>query len=391
MTSDRPDNKLIGERLRKARESAKKTQVEAAESAGMARTTLVAIEQGQRRIRTDELQTLSRTYGVSANAILRKEGVHVDLVPRFRKMTGAQSTRLEQAIVLLSDLARAEVELENILGVTRSTNYPPERPILPGDIRQQADQDAMDLRQRLGLGLAPVADVITLLELEIGVRVFVRRIDHKISGLFAFDDAIGACILLNANHPKERRNQSAIHELGHLVSTRRMPEVLHLDEPVNSREERYATAFARSFLTPARAVIQKFHEVTAGASALTRRHVIILSHFFNISREAMVRRLEELGLTKAGTWEWFQANGDITDDHVRQVLGDLRPSDAQKAEADRPTTLRLSMLAAEALRRGLMSEGQLSRLLRMDRVELRELMDGLETEGDEPDGQLQLK
>jgi Zn-dependent peptidase ImmA (M78 family) len=170
-----------------------------------------------------------------------------------------------------------------------------------------------------------------------------------------------------------------------------MPEVLHLDEPVNSREERYATAFARSFLTPARAVIQKFHEVTAGASALTRRHVIVLSHFFNISREAMVRRLEELGLTKAGTWEWFQANGDITDDHVRQVLGDLRPSDAQKAEANRPTTLRLSMLAAEALRRGLVSEGQLSRLLRMDRVELRELMDGLETEGDEPDGQLQLK
>ncbi|MBS0251111.1 MAG: ImmA/IrrE family metallo-endopeptidase [Proteobacteria bacterium] len=391
VSTDRPDAKEIGERLRKARDNAKITQADAAEAAGIARTTLIAIEQGQRRIRTEELQALSRLYRVSANAILRKEAVHVDLAPRFRKLAGAQSDSLDEAVGLLADLARAEVELENILGVTRVTNYPPERPILAGDVRLQAEQDANELRQRLGLGLAPVTNVVTLLEMELGVRVFVRRFDGKISGLFAFDDAIGACILLNANHPRERRNQTGIHEVGHLVSTRRVPEVLHLNDTDNSREERYANAFARSFLTPARAVMQKFHEVTAGATQLTRRHVIVLAHFFQVSREAMVLRLEELGLTKAGTWEWFQKNGDITDAHARQVLGDLRQPDPLKAEADRPTTLRLALLAAEALQRELLSEGQLARLLRMNRVELRELVDGLGIERGEPDGQLQLK
>src|SRR5581483_7300570 len=136
---------------------------------------------------------------------------------------------------------------------------------------------------------------------------------------------------------------------------------------------------------------QKFQEVTAGAAQLTRRHVIVLAHIFGVSREAMVRRLEELRLTKAGTWEWFERNDGITDEQERQVLGDLRAADAGKADADRPTTLRLSLLAAEAYKRDLLSEGQLARLLKIDRVELREMLDGLDTEGGEADGQLQLK
>ena len=53
----------LGERLRIARESAKVTQAAASAAAGMARTTLVAIEQGQRRIRLDELQGLAKLYG----------------------------------------------------------------------------------------------------------------------------------------------------------------------------------------------------------------------------------------------------------------------------------------------------------------------------------------
>jgi Zn-dependent peptidase ImmA (M78 family) len=154
----------------------------------------------------------------------------------------------------------------------------------------------------------------------------------------------------------------------------------------SSREERYANAFSRNFLTPARAVMQKFREVTAGSSTLTRRHIIVLAHAFGVSREAMVRRLEELGLTKSGTWDWFESNGGITDDQARQVLGDLVPSDSAKNEAIRPTTLRLNMLAAEAWRQEILSEGQLARLLHLDRIELREILDDMEIEGGQADG-----
>ena len=374
-----------GERLRIAREGAKITQAAAASAIGVARTTIVAIEQGERRARINELQQLAKLYGTSVNALLRQESVHVDLAPRFRKVVGSDDAAADAA-ELMAELAKAEVELENLLGVKRVRNYPPERPLLKGDVRTQAEQDATELRQRLGLGIGPVSDIVTLLEMELGVRVYIRRFDGRISGVFAYDDTLGPCILLNANHPRERRTQSAGHETGHFISTRREPEILHHDEAENSREERYANSFARAFLTPARAVMQKFQEVTAGSDRLTRRHVIVLAHFFGVSREAMVRRLEELDSVKPGTWDWFQANGGITDEQSRQVLGDLSPRDGYKAEADRPTTLRLNLLASEAYRQGLLSEGQLARLLHLDRIELREILGSQELEGSETNG-----
>lgn len=378
----------VGERLRIARETAKITQAQAAEAIGAVRTTLVAIEQGQRRLRMDELQKLARLYRTSVNALLRKEAIHVDLIPRFRKLTGHHGGAVDDAARLLSDLARAEVELENLLGIKRARNYPPERPLLPGDVKVQAEQDALELRQRLGLGLTPIKDIISLMEIDMGIRVYIRKLPAEISGLLAFDETLGACVLLNANHRRDRRTNTAAHEIGHL-GNRREVEVLEDGTAENSREERYANSFARGFLTPARAVMQQFKEFTAGSDRLSRRHVILLANHFGVAREAIVRRLEELELVKPGAWEWFERNGNITDEQERQVLGELGRQDPRKFEAERPTTIRLNLLANAAWRQGLLTEAQLARLLRLDRVELREILDD-GAEGSEGDAAPQL-
>ena len=377
-----PDSE-IGERLRIAREAAGLTQAAAAEKIDVARTTIVAIERGQRRIKTNELQGLCSLYGTSANAILRQEAVHLDMVPRFRKLAQSADDAAEQAACLLNDLVSAEVELENALGIKRARNYPPERPILPGDVRQQAEQDAQDLRDWMGLGAGPVLDIVSLLDLQLGIRVYVRPLDGKISGLFAYDEAVGACMLLNAAHPVGRIIQTGAHELGHFNSARRQPEVLTEGEVPHSREERYADHFGRCFVTPARAVRQRFAEITAGQSHLTRRHIILLASAFGVAREAIVRRLEELGLTKRGTWDWFQANGGITDEQARQVLGELPVRGSSLLEAQGAVPPRLALLAREAWKRGFYSEGQLARLLKLDRHEVRELLDGAENEESE--------
>ena len=382
MALDSIDAVDVGARLRGARETAGLTQTAAAADLRVARTTLVAMEQGRRRVRTDELQQLARLYGTSVNAVLRREAVHVDLVPRFRKLSTANDESAERAARLLTDLVRAEVELENLLGVTRTRNYPPARPLLPGDVRLQAENDATELRQWLGLGLAPVRDVMSLLELDVGVRLYVRPLDSRVSGLFAYDDGVGACILLNAKHPRERQAQTGIRELGHLTSRRQTPDVCRFDGQDDSREERYANAFGRAFLTPARTVAVRFQDLTAGARRFTRRHVILLAHAFGVSRETMVRRLEELGLVKRGR-DWFEANGGITDGQAREVLGDSATPGSR--DAGRPVSFRLGLLAAEAHRQELLSEGQLARLLRLDRVALREVLDAADVDGNDTD------
>jgi Zn-dependent peptidase ImmA (M78 family)/DNA-binding XRE family transcriptional regulator len=370
----------LGERLKVARETANVTQDAAAKAAEIARTTLIAIEKGQRGARIDEVQALCRCYGVSVNSLLRREAVHVDLVPRFRALPESGDAAIDQAARVLNDLVSAEVELENILGVQKSRNYPAEKAILPGDVRAQAEQDAQTLRHWLGLGDAPVRDLFAVMELQLGIRVYSRQLDPKVSGLFAYDDTVGACILINSSHREDRRVQSGGHELGHFTATRRLPEVYQDEKYDNSREERYANAFARAFLTPARSVMQKFKEVTAGASHLTRRHVIVLAHFFGVSRQAMVLRLEELGLTKKGTWEWFADNGGISDDQAVQVLG-AAASGSHAADAARST--RLFSLAVEACRKALISEEQMSEMLKIGRTQIRELLDEVAAEEDE--------
>jgi len=376
----------IGRRLRLARESAKIRQDEAAKVIGMSRPTLVSIEKGDRRVRIHEVQALAKHYKVSVNALLRREAVHTDLVPRFRRLREAEDEYTSEAVGLLNDLVKAEVELENVLGIERRKNYPPEKGINTGDVVELAEQHAQELRDWLGLGSGPIADIFTLMELDLGIRLYQRRIDSKVAGLFTYDASIGACILLNANHPLERRIQSAAHELGHFVGTRHAPEVLEENETFKSREERYAHAFGPAFLTPQTSFEAAFRQLTAGSEKITRRPIIVLAHQFRISREACVRRLEELGLARKGVWAWFEAHGGITNAQAREVLGEgASKADAAKDDADQPVSHRMGLMAHAAWKRDLMSEGQLAELLKIKRLELRALLDQIELEESETD------
>src|SRR3546814_3403207 len=269
----------LGERLKLARETAGITQADAASEIEVARTTLVAMEKGERRVRIQELQKLASFYGTSVNALLRQESVHVDLVPRFRRLSETSNPHVEEAVRLLNDLVTAEVELENVLGIKHETHYPDERFLSSGDVNTQAEQHANELRKFLGLGLAPIADIFTLIEVGLGIRLYQRRLSSSstVSGLFAYDASVGAAILLNANHPWERRVQSASNELGHFYGTRRAPEVLAVDERFISRDERYANTFGRCFFTPREPVARKFQKPTHCSHPPTLRTNILVA------------------------------------------------------------------------------------------------------------------
>ena len=131
------DPKKLGERLRAARAKADLKQEDAAEALKMARTTLVAIEQGRRRVRPEELRQMAELYHTAVNALLRPSSVTVDLVPRFRALPGGGAQAADQAALLLNDLAAAEVELEHLVGVTLPRNYPPERRLGAGDCAEK--------------------------------------------------------------------------------------------------------------------------------------------------------------------------------------------------------------------------------------------------------------
>ena len=383
----------IGRRLRLARENVGIRQDDAAQFIGMSRPTLVSIEKGVRCVRIEELQVLTRHYGVSVNALLRREAVHTDLMPRFRKLRETDDKHAVEAIQQFNDLIRADVEMENVLGIERRRNYPPDRGINEGNVLTLAEKYAQELRAWLGLGPGPIADIFSVIELGLGIRLYQRRLSSKskVAGLFTYDETVGACILLNANHPLPRRIQSAAHELGHFYGTRNTPEVLEEDERFLPRDERYANAFGRALLTPAESFEESFRQLKEITGKTTRRLIILLSQQYNISRQASGLRLEELGLAKKGTWDWFEKHGSITEDHVRNVLGEMaNQPDPAKIDADRPISHRMSLMAHVAWKRDLMSESQLAELLGVGRVELRNIIDQIELEESETDDLLKL-
>lgn len=376
----------LGRRLKNARDSANLTQTDAARVIDVARTTLVAIEKGDRKVRIEELQQLARAYGVSANRLLRREAVHIDLLPRFRRLNETTDPEVLDAAKLLNQLISAEVELENLLGVSNRRDYPPQRPLRPGNVSKQAEDDAQWLRDTYGLGVGALPDIFSFIEITIGIRLYQKPLPAKVSGLFTYDPSVGAAILLNASHPLPRRRQTAAHELGHFVATRDAPEVLDDAETFASREERYANHFGRALLTPADAVKARYQELRAGEDpetrkTLHRRIVILMADAFSVSIEAMVRRMEELGLAHEGTWDWFVRNGGVTQEDKIRVLG-ARASgpEISKDEVTRPFSPKIGLMAYRAWKKELLTESQLSDLLKVDRLTLRAFLYDLRSE-----------
>lgn len=367
---ERTDPVKLGDRLRIARSTAGLKQEDAARELGVARTTLIAIEQGQRRVRAEELRKLAKVYRIGINDLFRETAVHVDLAAKFRRAAGesSRSPAPEVAVRLLSRLASTMVELEEQLGQRLEFHYLPQKPILPGDVEEQAEDLAMDLRHRLGLGLAPIADIISLVELELGVRIFLRPIDSSISGLFAFDPAVGACMLINSNHPAERQAQTVAHEVGHFLTTRTAPDVIEETVVENSRQEKFVTHFALSFLMPATAVRRRFRDLCVASGRFSPRHLVLMAHAFKVAVEAMCRRLEQLNLLPQGTFDSLKDRG-FAIERAKTAIG-LSESVAQPKSPPR-----LMLLAVDAYRKDLLSEGQLCEMLAMDRAQLREYLD----------------
>ena len=357
----------IGDRLRKARRAAGMTQSQASAAMAVSRPTLVAIEQGARKAKAEELQSLAKCYGTALNRILSPSAVHLDLTARFRSL-GRNPAETTPALSLLNKLASATVELERLLGIQPPTIPLLEQRIGPSAINQQAEEAALTARYALGLGLAPIPNFVALLEEQVGFRIFVRQLPRAISGVFGYEPVAGACILLNERHRADRLAMTAAHEVGHYVSNRSFGDIVGKEEHGSPNEERFANVFSYAFLMPASTVRRRFQEIHDTFNAFTPKHLVSMARSFHVSTQAMCRRLEKLDFLPSGTFDSLKERG------FKDKLVEGRPAGGSTYESPQPYSMRLNRLAAAVLRRELLSEGQVSRMLDIDRVEVRRIV-----------------
>lgn len=382
------DHRQLGERLKDARKARGLTQDAVATQLGILRTTLVAIEKGARRVTPGELIEMAKMYGRPVSEFVSKRTNKEPLVPQFRLPPGQQSVTesdLVAAAMDLESLARDYVELEEINGTVRRASFPPTHSLdVPGVTPDQRGEEvAAEERTRLGLGDGPVADLRSLLEEAVGIRVFYLDLPPKVGGIFACNDELGACIAINRKHPPTRGNWSLAHEYGHFLTTRYLADVSFTHDYWGKlTAEKFADSFAKNFLMPRMGVARRLSDtVKAHGKCVTIGDVMSLAHLYRVSAEAMFRRLEELKRIPFGTWDKLREKHGFKPEQARAALG----LSTEPRQAMLPMRYRLLAQSAYEHKEQL-TEGQFARKLRTDRVSARLELESLRLFADDAGG-----
>lgn len=375
----------LGKRFAAARRRAALTQSAAAARLGVARTTLVAIEKGERPLSSSEIVRLAAAVGVAVHELVRVQHVDGEASPRFRLPPGSRVPHddLSEAVETLRRMGSRYAELEQIHGIVRPL-APLEAlrtyqalagtQIVPAArARREAEiggrEAAITVRALMGLGDEPALDIARRLESEAGFRIFhPTAMPSDLSAILLWSDDLGACVAINPRHPAPRRRWSLAHEVGHFLRDREAGDVYEDDEGSSAKEtsEVFADNFAAAFLMPESGVARRFADMSRANGRFSARDLYALASSFGVSFRAMAVRLEQQKLLPRGTYERIRASG-------------IRPSGIEQpkdvAAHDRASVFpqRYVELAVGAYAKEMISEGALSSYLETDRVSAREI------------------
>jgi Zn-dependent peptidase ImmA (M78 family)/transcriptional regulator with XRE-family HTH domain len=368
----------LGERIGLFRKRSSLTQAQLAERIGVSRTTVVAMEKGERRPAELEILRVATALGVAVHDLLRESLVASTVSRRFR--TGGRRvddpSAVERLVQTLQQFGSWYAELERLHGLTPAAA--PLQSLITFRAAESSHTDAdvlgrqaaATVRSLVALGDEPVYQLRELLEVQAGLRIFVLDMPAVLSGLLIWSDDIGACVALNRRHPEERRRWSLAHELGHYLRDREAGDVLDREEGFRSSDpsEVFAQWFAAAFLMPASGVARQFSDrCRVGGGRFTSFALLEMARFYGVSFEAMARRLEEERLLPVGTLE------RLVDSRIRPKDLDAAAPTARES-AIQPFPRRYLDLALAAFDQELISEGRLCELLATDRTAVRRLL-----------------
>jgi Zn-dependent peptidase ImmA (M78 family)/DNA-binding XRE family transcriptional regulator len=366
----------LGKKLRLARERRGMTQEEAAKVINVARTTLVSIEKGERRIRPDELVRLAIEYGRDVNDFIQEIQQARFTEPQFRgpeQYENEEDSEIEQWIEILKELSVDYFQCEQILSSPMIKKYPSEYEVGKLSPEEIGESIALEERQRLGLGDKPIAVLRTLLEQEVGLRIYYLPLKpSKYSAIYVYSDQIGGCIAVNSQHIEERCRMSLAHDYGHFLTLRYKPK-LYIEGYYSHRSEneKIADQFAVHFLMPTTGITRRFTDIRKTKGKVTPYDLVEIAHYFGVSFEALCYRLAGLRLIPSGMLEHLKEEGFKVRD-IQQRLGlETLPSNRQRLP------LRHQLLAVEAFNQGLTPESHFAQLLEVDRLEARFILQSM--------------
>lgn len=333
---------------------------------GVSRPLLIAVEKGTREPSSEELVKLAQIYDKQVSELLRPSSPPVAIGARFRAALASApgASQLADAVTLLEGQADNYLDLLRRADTEAPGRYPPTRDISRLDPWQAGEDLATEERNRLGIGDGPIQPLREVLEIEVGLRVFLLQLPRQVAGLFVYVDGLGGCIGVNSSHPTERRRWTMAHEYAHYLATRDRAEITPVAQRHRpSESERFADAFAANFLMPRSGLSRRFHELKRRKEGkVTPATLVQLAHAYRVSVQALTLRLEDLQLVPPRTWDRLRDN-DFQPRAAARLLG--IESAEQSADA---LPLHYRLLAVQLYSDGEITEPELARYLGTDIV-----------------------
>jgi Zn-dependent peptidase ImmA (M78 family)/DNA-binding XRE family transcriptional regulator len=400
----------LGQRIRSARESCGLTQEQVGNAVELSRIAVSQIEAGNRSVSSIELDRIACVVGRDIKAFFAEVFVEQDaLAALFR----TESQLAEQADLLHAlqgslALGREMTNLERLLGIDRAqllvAAYELPAARSRWDAIQQGQRIAADERQRLGLGLSPIGDLVELFEYQ-GIRTGVVTLPDNISGLTLTDEKVGIFVVINREHPPLRRRFSLAHEYAHVLMDRDRSGTISRSENRADLLEVRANAFAAEFLMPAEGVLQFVHALGKGGASRAQMVVYdetdvvqaeqraapgsqdiqihdmaLMAHHFGVSRIAALYRLKNLRMVDEREFQHLKSQEDSgTGKAIADFLAADEPVDAREMRDE--FRRRFLGLALEANRREEITLSKLTELAAMVGINRQEVQSILSSAG----------
>jgi Zn-dependent peptidase ImmA (M78 family)/transcriptional regulator with XRE-family HTH domain len=313
-TSPAQDAAELGLGIVAAREGAGLTQDDVAAALGTSRQVVGYWEQGKRKPRTEQMFQIANLFRTTVAGLLAMgEPASQPEVQTAAMLWRRSSVELDETardgIQGFTDFldfyaSLADGMSRDVTGMTRS-------PFLPGagygEYAVDAKRKASEVRQHLGLGQGPVADISGVCE-ALGITIYRARLgsdlSKTISGAFYKHPVLGFSILVNLNMTRGRRRFTAAHELAHALLHSGSEAIVISDTGRRGdQKESYADAFAGEFLMPEEGIRRTLEALGAGPKVEDVEPVIHLQRMFNVSYVTTLVRLRQANIITVSALE----------------------------------------------------------------------------------------
>jgi len=355
----------LGSRIARLREARGLTGSQFGARLGLTKSQVSKVESGARRVDVSELAVMADLLGVSLGELLgSRRSASLALAARVMSLPTEDSDVTARR--RLRQVLEAESVLEASAGLGAAGISAAGEAVLKrvGDerlarsgasSRRSGERLAAMVREELGLGRAPIADLVELAERHFGVDVALWPTGEGVSGLCAHLGEL-AVFVVNTEFPSGHVRFTTAHELAHhLLGDPREVVVERGDlYAISTPPEARANAFAAALLMPEEGLRELIGPRPLSAEVLGE----LLLHF-QVSKSALINRLNTLGvLSQERADHWQRASATS----ILRAAGDSNPDQRTRSSHERRIPTRLWRNALESYRAGRVGVGVLGGL-----------------------------